>query len=230
MKYKTLFIDLDDTIWDTSSNARESMEEVYRDYRFDRFFPAFNDYYDIYLPNNTHLWDQYRRGLITKNELIIERLLHPLRPFGIDDETFAINLNEDFLNRTSSKTKLLPHAIEVLEYLHPKYQMYILSNGFEEVQYKKLTNSGLSPFFKGVILSDEIGINKPHPEIFNYALQKSGALRNETLMIGDSLDADIKGAKNSDIDQAWLDLGIEKTNGFTPTFHVRTLLELKDFL
>ncbi len=230
MKYKTLFIDLDDTIWDTRSNARESMEEVYRDYRFDRFFPTFDDYYSIYLPNNLNLWDQYRQGLITKNELIVERLLYPLRPFGIDDENFAIDLNDDFLNRTSAKTKLLPHAIEVLEYLNPNYEMYILSNGFEEVQYKKIKNSGLDSFFKGVILSDEIGVNKPHPAIFDYALQKSGALRHETLMIGDSLDADIKGAKNSDIDQAWLDLGIEKTNGLIPTFHVKTLLELKEFL
>ncbi len=230
MKYKTLFIDLDDTIWDTSSNARESMEEVYRDYRFDRFFPAFDDYYDVYLPNNLHLWEQYRRGLISKKELIIERLLFPLRPFGIHDESFATELNEDFLNRTSSKTKLLPNALEVLEYLYPKYKMYILSNGFEEVQYKKIKNSGLARFWEGVILSDEIGINKPHPEIFDYALQKSGALREETLMIGDSLDADIKGAKNSNIDQAWLDLGTEKINEFSPTFHIQTLLELKEIL
>jgi len=230
VKYNTLFIDLDDTIWDTSSNARESMEEVYRDYHFDRFFPTFNEYYDIYLPNNIHLWTQYRQGLISKHELIIERLLFPLRPFGIDDESFAINLNEDFLTRTSTKTKLLPHAIEVLEYLRPNYKMYILSNGFEEVQYRKINNSGLAPFFDGIVLSDDIGVNKPHPDIFNYALQKSGALRHETLMIGDSLEADIRGAKDSNIDQVWLDLGVETITDLTPTFHIHTLPELKEFL
>ena len=230
MKYNTLFIDLDDTIWDTRSNARESMEEVYRDYHFDRFFLTFNDYYDIYLPNNINLWAQYRQGLVSKDELIIERLLFPLRPFGIDDESFAINLNKDFLNRTSSKTKLLPHTLEVLEYLRPNYKMHILSNGFKEVQYKKINNSGLAPFFDEIVLSDDIGVNKPHPGIFDYALQRAGALRHETLMIGDSLEADIRGAKDSNIDQVWLDLGIETATDLTPTFHIHTLLELKDFL
>ena len=206
------------------------MEEVYRDYHFDRFFPTFDDYYNIYLPNNINLWAQYRQGLISKNELIIERLLFPLRPFGIDDETFATNLNEDFLNRTSSKTKLLPHTLEVLEYLRPNYKMLILSNGFEEVQYKKINNSGLAHFFDEIVLSDDIGVNKPHPDIFDYALQKAGALRHETLMIGDSLEADIRGAKNSNIDQVWFDLGIETATDLTPTFHIHSLLELKDFL
>ena len=206
------------------------MEEVYRDYHFDRFFPTFDDYYNIYLPNNINLWDKYRQGLISKSELIIERLLYPLRPFGIDDKTYATKLNEDFLNRTSAKTKLLPNAFEVLEYLRPNYKMYILSNGFEEVQYKKINNSGLAPFFDGVILSDDIGVNKPHPAIFDYALQKSGALRHETLMIGDSLEADIRGAKDSNIDQAWLDLGIDIATDLLPTFHIHTLLELKQIL
>ncbi len=230
MEYKTLFFDLDDTIWDTSSNARESMEEVYRDYRFDRFFPAFDDFYGVYLPHNLHLWERYRKGEVTKHELIVERLLFPLRPFGAFDEKFALGLNEDFLNRTSAKTKLLPGAIEVLEYLYPKYPMYILSNGFEEVQHRKINNSGLEPYFKGVVLSDEIGVNKPHPAIFDYALKKSGSPREKTLMIGDSLDADIQGAINSRLDQVWLDLGIEINSSFAPTFRITSLFELKDIL
>ncbi len=230
MKYKTLFVDLDDTIWDTTSNGRESLEEVYQDYKFDRFFPTFNDYYSVYLPNNLDLWRQYGNGLISKDELIVERLLFPLRPFGITDEKFAIDLNEDFLQRTAMKTKLLPYAKEILTYLRPQYKMYILSNGFEEVQYKKINYSGLDSFFDGVILSDEIGINKPNPEIFFYALEKAQANKNETLMIGDSFESDIVGAKNCSIDQVWYNLKMEKAQSFKPTYQITSLLELKEIL
>ncbi len=228
--YKTLFIDLDDTIWDTRSNGKESMEEVYRDYGFDRFFPTFDDYYDIYFPHNCHLWKLYREGKITKDELIVDRLLYPLKPFGIDDKAFALNLNEDFLNRTTLRTRLLPHTLEVLEYLRPQYNMYILSNGFKEVQFRKIENSGLAPFFDGVILSDHVGVNKPHTGIFTAALAEANASREESLMIGDSWDADIVGAKNSGIDQVWYDLGIESASGFEPTYRITSLLELKTIL
>jgi putative hydrolase of the HAD superfamily len=162
--------------------------------------------------------------------LIVERLLFPLRPFGISDKTFILDLNDDFLNRTTLRTKLLPHTMEVLEYLRPKYKMFILSNGFREVQYKKIDNSGLTSFFDGVILSEDAGFNKPHPEIFNYALQKTGMKREETLMIGDSWDADIVGAYNSRIDQVWYDLGLEQSSGFEPTYQITSLLQLKDII
>ena len=228
--YKTVLIDLDDTIWDTRSNGKESMEEVYRDYGFDRFFPDFETYYEIYYSNNCQLWAKYREGKITKDELIIERLYFPLKSYINYDKNFILSLNDDFLTRTTLKTKLLPYTMEVLEYLSPKYKLYILSNGFEEVQYKKINNSGLAPFFSGVILSDNVGVNKPHPQIFEAALKAAGSSKNETIMIGDSWDADIVGARNFSIDQVWYDLGIEQASVFKPTYHIHSLLELKEIL
>ena len=229
--YKTLFVDLDDTIWDTRSNGKESMEEVYRDYGFDRFYPSFKAFYDVYFPHNCMLWDQYRDGKITKDELIVERLLYPLRPFGNYDKQFILSLNDDFLTRTTTKTKLLPHALEVLDYLKDaQYKMYIVSNGFEEVQYRKINNSGLSPYFEGVVLSDKVGVNKPHPAIFAAALDMAGSTKADSLMIGDSWGADIVGAKNSGIDQVWYDMGFEPSSGFNPTYRIQSLLELKDIL
>ena len=228
--YKTILIDLDDTIWDTRSNGKDSMEEVYRDYGFDRFFPDFDTYYAIYYPNNCQLWDKYRKGEITKDELIVERLYFPLKPYINYDKNFILSLNNDFLTRTTLRTKLLPYTLEVLEYLYPKYKLYILSNGFEEVQYKKINNSGLAPFFSGVILSDHVGVNKPHPQIFEAALKAANSSKEETIMLGDSWEADIIGAKNFNMDQIWYDLGIEQASGFEPTYHIRSLLELKEIL
>lgn len=228
--YKVLFFDLDDTLWDTYTNGKESMEEVYRDYRFDRFFSSFEDYYAVYYSNNCRLWEEYRNGKINKEELIFRRLDFPLRPYMTCDREFILALNEDFLNRTVARKKLLPQAMETLEYLYPRYPMFIISNGFEEVQYRKMDNSGLTPFFRGMILSDKVGVNKPNPLIFESALKEAGCASGEVLMIGDSWDADIAGAKNSGIDQCWYDLGVETPGIFEPTYRIVSLSELTDFL
>lgn len=228
--YKTIFIDLDDTLWDTRSNGKESMEEVYRDYGFDRFFSDFEHFYSIYFPYNCSLWAKYRQGEISKDELIYERLAFPLRPYMPCDEKFISSLNDDFLERTTHKTKLLPYALEVLQYLHAKYSLYIISNGFEEVQYAKMSRSGLSEFFSGIILSDQVGVNKPHPQIFEESLKIAHSSKEEAIMIGDSWEADIVGAKQCGIDQVWYDLSIEEKGDFEPTYHITSLLELQKIL
>jgi len=230
MSYKHLFIDLDDTLWDIHRNGKECLEEIYRDYGYAEFYPSFEDYYRVYMPGNNHLWALYRQGEINKEELIVERFLVPLRAFGIDDPAYAKKLNDDFLERTTRKTRLIDGALELLEYLKPRYHMYILSNGFREVQYKKIENSGLMPYFDKIILSEDAGINKPHPDMFTYALKNTNSKRNQTIMIGDSWDADIVGAHNSRIAQIWLNPAGEAPQGFEPTYTVRSLAEIKNIL
>ena len=228
--YKHLFIDLDDTLWDIHSNSKECLFEIYNEYGYNKFYNTFDDYYNVYMPSNHHLWGLYRDGSISKDELIVERFLVPVREFGIDDADYAKKLSDDFLERTTFKTKLVDGTMDLLNYLKPKYQMHILSNGFREVQYKKIENSGLTPYFDEIILSDEIGVNKPHAEFFTFALEKAKADPTETLMIGDSWDADILGAYNSNIHQMWFNPESHSPNGFTPTYCVKTLSEIKDIL
>ena len=228
--YTDLFIDLDDTIWDIHQNSKECLNEIFDDYGYSKYYTCFEDYYDVYMPSNHHLWGLYREGEINKDELIVERFLVPIRQFGIDDAVYAKNLSDDFLERTTLRTRLVEGAMELLEYLKPKYRMHILSNGFREVQYKKIENSGLTPYFDKIILSDDIGVNKPHVDFFNYALEKTNADRSKTLMIGDSWDADILGAYNSNIHQLWYNPEIIQPKGFTPTFCVTTLEEIKSIL
>ncbi|MDD4729956.1 MAG: YjjG family noncanonical pyrimidine nucleotidase, partial [Dysgonamonadaceae bacterium] len=153
-----------------------------------------------------------------------------VREFGINDPAYAKKLSDDFLERTTFKTNLVDGTMELLEYLKPKYNMHILSNGFREVQYKKINNSGLKPYFDKVILSDDAGINKPHPDIFTYALKNTHSLRDETLVIGDSWDADILGAYNSGIHQLWFNPEELHPKGFIPTYCVKTLNEIKQIL
>lgn len=230
MKYKNLFIDLDDTLWDIHRNGKECLEEIYSDYGYNKFYPTFDDYYNVYMPSNHHLWNLYRLGEIRKEELIVERFLVPVREFGINDAEYAKSLSDDFLERTTRKTRLIDGSIELLDYLRPKYRMHILSNGFREVQFKKIENSGLQPYFDKIILSEDAGMNKPHPDIFTYALKSTNSRRNETLMIGDSWEADIAGAQKSRIAQIWFNPTNISSDGFEPTYTVKTLAEIKEIL
>lgn len=230
MKYKNLLIDLDDTLWDIHHNAKECLAEIYIDYEYKRFYPTFEDYYNVYMPSNNHLWGLYREGKIDKKKLVVERFLVPVRDFGIDDPEYAIAVSDDFLERTTHKTTLIDGAIELLDYLKPRYKMHILSNGFREVQYKKIENSGLKPYFDKIILSEDAQINKPHPDIFTYALVNTNSKREQTLMIGDSFAADIVGAYNSRIDQIWLNPNGDQSEEFEPTYTVKHLLEIKEIL
>ncbi|MDH6356297.1 YjjG family noncanonical pyrimidine nucleotidase [Parabacteroides sp. PF5-9] len=227
---KNLFIDLDDTLWDTYHNNKECLEELYTDYDFGRYYDSFEAFYAIYMPHNLGLWEQYRNHEIDRYTLIVERFRYVLEPLGMGNAADALALNNDFLQRTTTKTRLIPGAIELLEYLRPSYRMFILSNGFREVQFKKLKNSGLDSYFERVILSEDANIQKPHKAIFDFALKNTNSRRRESLMIGDSWDADIVGAYNSRIDQLWLNPEKIPAKAFTPTYTVNTLAEIRTIL
>lgn len=230
MKYKSLFIDLDDTLWDTYHNNKECLEELYADYHLDRHYASFEAFFRIYMPHNLSLWARYRTGEINKQTLIVERFRHLLKPAGIEKVDEILAVNNDFLQRTTTKTRLIDGAIELLEYLRPSYRLFILSNGFREVQSKKLFHSGLSPYFERMILSEDAHIQKPHKGIFDFALINTNSRRTESLMIGDSWEADIVGAHQSKIDQLWLNPQHLPTKGFTPTYTVGSLREIKKLL
>jgi len=228
--YKSLFFDLDDTLWDTQHNNKECLKEIYTEYKFARHYECFEAFYDTYMPNNLMLWEQYRNHQIERKTLILERFLYILRPMGIEDETYALKVNNDFLQRTATKTKLIPGTIGLLKYLRPSYRMFILSNGFREIQFLKMKNAGIASYFEKIILSEDANIQKPHKEIFDFALKNTNSRRKESIMIGDSWEADIVGAQQSKIDQIWFNPENLKIKAFNPTYQVRTLDEIKNIL
>ena len=230
MIYKSIFFDLDDTLWDIHVNGKDALSETFDEYGLKNLFPSFEDFYDRYMPNNLELWAQYRMGMIRKKELVLRRFLFLLQQKGINDEALALKMNADFLEATTTKTKLIPYAKEILDYLSPKYRLFILSNGFTEVQHKKMKNSGLSPYFEKVILSEDAEANKPSPEIFDYALKKTNSRRKASVMVGDSWEADIIGAKNSRIDQIFLNRDNKTNLEFQPTYTIKSLKEIEEIL
>ena len=223
--YKYIFLDLDDTIWDFHANTKLTLNEIYETRNLGEYFDSFEQYFSIYSKRNLELWDLYGRGEVTKDALSLERFLHPLREVGLEDEKLALKIGQEYLDLMPSRTTLVPHAIELLDYLAPKYPLTIVSNGFIEVQYRKLKNCQLEHYFSHVVLSEEAGALKPDKRIYEYALQLNGATASETIMIGDSYDADIYGAQNAGIDQIYFRYSKKQTNQ-PATFTVDSLQEI----
>ena len=228
--YKSIFFDLDDTLWDTYHNNKECLEEIYIDYQFDRHYDSFETFFQIYMPHNLMLWEKYRKCEIDRQTLILERFLHVLRPMGINDNEYVLKLNHDFLHRTAKKTRLIQGTIELLEHLKPFYRLFILSNGFREIQSLKLQNAGINSYFEKLILSEDAGIQKPHKEIFDFALKNTNSRRRESIMIGDSLEIDIEGAWHAKIDQVWFNPDNLPCKHVIPTYQVSALAEIHHIL
>ena len=228
--YEVLFIDLDDTLYDFTSNSVDAYREVYALMGYERWFRSFEHYYEIYWARNKELWVLYGDGKITKDQLNAERYTHPLRMIGVPDaEAVGIRFWEESMKRLPLGTKLMPHAREVLEYLKSRYRIYILSNGFAELQARKMQSAGIAHYFDGVVLSEDIGVNKPHRAIFEHALSVAGVAADRALMVGDNYEVDIKGAHGAGIDQVFYNVaGVDiSAEVLTPTHTISSLLELK---
>lgn len=225
--YKFVFIDLDDTLWDFHANAKSSLQEIYEIKNLGQFFDSFEQYFSIYAKRNIELWEEYGKGTISKAELSLERFRHPLIQVGIDNSPLAKEIGEEYLAMLPTRTMLVPFAQELLDYLYPKYPLTIVSNGFVEVQYKKLHSCRIEQYFKHVVLSEAAQALKPDKRIFEYALQLNNARASETIMIGDSYEADIVGARNAGIDQIYYNPHLNVLDNDKPaTYRVKGLEEI----
>ena len=232
MKYKDLFIDFDDTLYDTYGNAVIALRETFEAFRLERFFADPQVFYDAYWAANIDLWTRYSKGEITRPYLIVERFRRPLSAGqGLDvTEPFCLEMSDKFLEFCSSKPGVVEGAHELMDYLkHQGYRMHMCSNGFHEVQYKKLAACGLKDYFDTIILSEDAGANKPSMQYFDYALRQSGADIATTIMIGDNLQTDIMGANRAGLDTILFNRwGIDPSP--VPTYTVETLRDIMKIL
>lgn len=234
MKYKAIFFDWDDTIGDWIHSAYQAQQDLYEQYRLSEFFDSFEEYFSAYEVHNIELWQQYGLGQITKQFLHRDRFLQPIvnklgggamlynSPRLID---LADRIGADFLILTNKYFALLPGAAEVVKTLAAHYPLTIISNGFGEVQHYKLEHSGLKPYFRHFIISEEVGINKPQPGIYEEALRRNGVQPEEAVMVGDSYNSDIAGAKAAGIDQIWI---TQDPGENTATYVVRNIKDILD--
>lgn len=198
---KSIFFDLDHTLWDFDKNAEETLAELFVVYRFDQFGIHSADLFiETYTRNNHRLWAQYHIGEIDKAQLRKARFADTFKELGVDPELFPLQFEEDYLQICPRKTHLFPHTHEVLEYLQGKYSLHLISNGFKEASQIKIANSGLSNYFQTVVISELVGVHKPHPDIFHHAVANAQTRIPESVMIGDSIEADIRGAQGVGMD------------------------------
>ncbi len=231
MKYQHLFFDLDHTLWDFDANAKATLTDLYAVFELDKKVAApFEDFYRKYLYHNEILWDRYHNGLISAEDLKWKRMYRTLLDFKIGNEQLSKDLSARFLDILPTKKILFPHTIEILEYLlAKKYTLHLITNGFEKTQWSKINNSGLSKYFTHMITSEASNSLKPKKEIFEYALNKTGARLKESIMLGDNLEADIQGALNAGMDSVFVN-HINATTELQPTYIIYHLQELEDIL
>jgi len=229
-KYKHIFFDLDRTLWDFEASAEQAFEVIFEKYALkEKGVESAFQFHEVYTKHNEKLWDLYRVGEITKEILRGKRFYLTLNDFGINDHEMAEGIGMDYTTISPTLVNLFPNAIEILEYLQPKYNLHLITNGFSEVQEVKLKSSGMDKYFDKLITSEDAGVKKPNSGIFSYALEKTAAKVDESIMIGDDYKVDIVGAQNFGMDQIFFNPErINHSNGCT--FEIGDLIELKRFL
>jgi len=204
-KYTHLFFDLDNTLWDFKTNSYYAMKEafIYYDRHLNKV--EFEFFFETYSENNRLLWDEYRKGKVKKKELVrlrFQKTFDALQIDGID----PLEMNDFYLEEMTEQKRLVPDAEAVLDTLKKKgFELYIITNGFSQVQRKKLQSAGIGKYFKKVFISEDISSPKPTLAIFEYALKSANARKTKSIMIGDDFESDIKGALNFGIDAVYLE-------------------------
>ena len=242
-QYKAVLIDWDDTIGDFIGAAKLALQEMYDKYHLSDYFASHEEFVSLYKPHNIELWDKYGKDLVTKAFLRVDRFLWPLlhgSKVGERQEAtgerqdltaLAEQMSEDFLHLTTAHFSLLEGAEELVRYLAKRYPLTVVTNGFVEVQYEKFEKSGLRDCFAHIVLSEEVGCQKPNPRIYEEALRMNGVSAEEAVMIGDSWNSDIQGAINAGIDQ----ISIRKSQdplptGQSATYIIKSLAEVMEIL
>jgi putative hydrolase of the HAD superfamily len=229
MKNNTIqhvFFDLDHTLWDFDKNSEMAFATI-----FEKNHPeiAINDFIEVYAPINQACWKLYQYDLISHEELRYKRLKDSFDALNYDiPDSLIHQIAEEYISILPDNNHLFDGTIELLNYLNPKYHLHIITNGFANVQYKKITNSKIDTYFKTITNSEMAGVKKPNPIIFQHALDLAQAKKENSIMIGDSLEADVQGA---------IDFGIEalffnpnKETSPEGIIEINHLLELKNYL
>ena len=188
-----IFFDLDHTLWDFEKNSSLTFKKILEE---NSVGVVLEDFLKVYVPTNLAFWKLYREEKISKSALRYQRLKTVFDELGhqVSDETIN-QLATDYITHLATYNHIFPYTLEILEYLRPKYKLHIITNGFQEIQEKKMRNANIHSYFDQIIDSEMAGVKKPNPLIFELALQRANVSPQKSIMIGDNLEADILGAK-----------------------------------
>ncbi len=225
MNIKHIFFDLDHTLWNFDKNSELTFKQIFKEQNIQL---NVEDFLEVYMPINLNYWRLYREDKISKSDLRYSRLKDSFDAvnYNITDELIN-KISEGYISYLPNHNHLFDGDIEVLEYLKEKYELHIITNGFEEVQNLKMQKSGILKYFKEIITSESVGVKKPNPKVFEFALSKANTIAGDSIMIGDSYEADVMGALNVGMLAIHFTNDNNKNSGVLSTNH---LLELKNYL
>ncbi len=230
MKYKHLFFDLDHTLWDFDRNSSESIAELFDTFRLaDAGIASADEFSRHFIAINRQLWADYDKNLIEHSYIRQHRFPLVFKSLGVDESAINADLNAEYLRLLPRKPHLLDSARELLDYLHGRYTMHIITNGFAEIQAIKMDSSEIAHYFTHVVTSENANAKKPDPLVFQYAMEISGTNASESLMIGDNYEADIMGAKGVGLDTVFYNLFGQQVAD-PPTYDIRHWKELMAIL
>ncbi len=227
--YKHIFFDLDNTLWDFRANMKETFAEIFQELKLFSLAEKLDEFAGIFESNNEHYWVLYRRGMVSKEELRMNRFADTLAYYGIYEKALVHTVSDLYLNRVTRKKNLFPGVKETLSYLQEKYTLYIISNGFAELQANKIESSEIGHFFARVFVAEMSGFQKPDRRFFHYALSAVNAKKTESIMVGDDPEADIRGAREAGIDQIFFN-PYNKSCSIEVTFEIKAIPDLKNIL
>lgn len=230
-KYKHIFFDLDNTLWDFDKSSIIAFEKIYEIFNLINYgIPSSDDFHKTYFDYNNKLWELYRQGKIDKDFLKTERFRLPLNDYGINDDDFAYKMGEAYTNLAATSVALVPNAIEILNYLKENnYKTHLITNGFLEVQTIKMQASGLDKLIDVSIVSEEVGFKKPDHRIFQCALEKVGCKIEDSVMVGDDLSVDILPAKEIGMFHIYFNRK-QKEHQEKLACEIKDLIEIKEWL
>ncbi len=221
-----IFFDLDHTLWDFDRNSVLAFDKIFKEQH-----PTIDteEFTAIYAPINQACWKLYQVDKITHVALRYQRLKQSFDAmnYNISDEAID-KISQDYIAFLPENNQLFEGAIEVLDYLLPKYTLHIITNGFAEVQHKKISNSGLGHYFKTVTNSEMAGVKKPHRNIFEFALSLAKTNKENAVMIGDCIEADVRGAIDFGMKAILFDE--KKNHAMSGVLTINRLVELKNIL
>ena len=238
MSYKLVLIDLDDTLFDYPKTEKTAFRNTFEELGFfveselsnDKKEEIYEKIKDRYKDVNLQLWKDLEKGAVDKDRLKVVRFEKIIEEFDLKYDPYE--MSELYLKKLGEGIFPFETAEKLCKYLHSKYKVGIVTNGIKEVQHSRIENSTIAKYIDKIIISDEVGVNKPDKRIFEYAMNYLEIMdKSEVIMIGDSLGADIKGGQNAGIDTCWVNLrnNVNDT-GIVPKYEVRKLEELFEIL
>lgn len=227
MGIKHVFFDLDHTLWDFEKNSDLAFQKIFKKQKIEL---NLNNFLEVYKPLNLQYWKLYREEKVTKSELRYQRLKKTFEAVNYSISDILIDeIADQYIEFLPHFNYLFDGTFEILDYLKEKYSLHIITNGFEEIQTKKMESSKILHYFNAIITSESVGVKKPNPKVFYHALKVAGAKQENSIMIGDSIEADVLGALNIGVDAIHCNFDNKKNIDYNFK-SITSLLELKQYL